>query len=152
MIVIFLSRSLSIVRLAIIPGIPQPVPTSIGINDLPESPKRRKTRSIIKAIRAIYPQASRNARSRNKTSICGTNPSTAPTPATIPSRIKPLSQSAHSIASKTDSIRTGIPGTHIPKSSEAGPSSPYFSTIAFAVATSSSVKSIGSETSRVSSS
>ena len=38
--VILRSRSLSIVRDAITPGIPQPVATSIGIKDLPESPNR----------------------------------------------------------------------------------------------------------------
>ena len=52
-IVILRSCSFSIVRLAIIPGIPQPVPTSIGIKDFPESPNRRKTLSIINAMRAI---------------------------------------------------------------------------------------------------
>ena len=36
MIVIRRSRSFSIVLDAMIPGIPQPVPTSIGMNDLPE--------------------------------------------------------------------------------------------------------------------
>ena len=93
-IVIFLSRSFSIVRDAIIPGIPQPVPISIGMNDLPERPNLRNNLSIMKAIRAIYPHPSRKARKRKSTSICGTKPSTAPTPATIPSSIRPLSQSA----------------------------------------------------------
>ena len=37
-IVILRSRSLSIVRLAMIPGIPQPVPTSIGMKDFPDNP------------------------------------------------------------------------------------------------------------------
>ncbi len=60
-IVIFRSRSFSIVRLAIMPGTPQPVPMSMGINDFPLSPKRRNTRSIINAIRAMYPQDSKNA-------------------------------------------------------------------------------------------
>ncbi|CRH93795.1 Uncharacterised protein [Chlamydia trachomatis] len=53
MIVIFRSRSFSIVRLAIIAGTPQPVAISIGIKDLPESPNRLKIRSITKAIRLI---------------------------------------------------------------------------------------------------
>ena len=45
------SRSFSIVREAMMPGTPQPVPISIGINDLPESPNLRKILSITKAIR-----------------------------------------------------------------------------------------------------
>ena len=53
MIVIFLSLSFSIVRVAIIPGTPHPELISIGMNDLPESPNLRKILSIIKAIRAM---------------------------------------------------------------------------------------------------
>ena len=53
MIVIRRSRSFSMVREAITPGTPQPMPTSIGMKLLPERPKRRKIRSMIKAIRAI---------------------------------------------------------------------------------------------------
>ena len=68
-IVIRRSLSFSIVLDAITPGIPQPVPISIGMNDFPDSPNLRKTLSSTKAIRAIYPHASRNARSRNNTSI-----------------------------------------------------------------------------------
>jgi len=67
--VIFLSRSFSMVREAIIPGIPQPVPIKIGINDLPESPNFLNILSIMKAIRAMYPHASKNARSKKSTSI-----------------------------------------------------------------------------------
>ena len=52
-IVIRRSRSFSIVRDAIMPGMPQPVPIKIGIKDLPERPKRRKIRSSTKAIRAM---------------------------------------------------------------------------------------------------
>ena len=51
--VILRSRSFSIVRLAMIPGIPQPEPISIGINDLPDKPNLRKIRSSTKAIRDI---------------------------------------------------------------------------------------------------
>ena len=36
----------------------------------------------------------------NSTSICGTKPSTAPTPEMIPSTIRPVNQSAHPIPSK----------------------------------------------------
>ncbi len=52
-IVIFRSRSFSIVREAIMPGTPQPVPISIGIKDLPERPNFLKILSMMKAIRAI---------------------------------------------------------------------------------------------------
>ncbi len=63
---------------------------------------------MINAILAIYPHASKNARKMNNTNICGTNPSTAPTPATIPSRIRPLSQSAQLILTRKFSIAGGI--------------------------------------------
>ena len=53
MMVILRSRSFSMVRLAIMPGTPQPEPTSIGMKLLPERPNLRKMRSIINAIRAI---------------------------------------------------------------------------------------------------
>ena len=128
-IVIFLSLSLSIVREAIIPGTPQPVPTSIGINDLPESPNLRKILSIMNATRAIYPQPSSIARNIKRSRICGTNPSTAPTPPTIPSSTRLLSQSAHPIAFSAFSKNTGIPGItilSIPKRCHSSPNSPSF--------------------------
>ena len=53
MIVMRRSRSFSIVREAMMPGTPQPVPMSMGMNDLPDSPKWRNTRSITKATRAM---------------------------------------------------------------------------------------------------
>ena len=53
MIVMRRSRSFSIVLEAMTPGMPQPVPISIGIKDLPESPNLRKTLSSTKAIRAM---------------------------------------------------------------------------------------------------
>ena len=53
MIVMRRSRSFSIVREAMMPGMPQPVPMSIGIKDLPESPNLRKILSRTKAIRAM---------------------------------------------------------------------------------------------------
>ena len=98
--VILRSLSFSIVLEAIIPGTPHPVPISIGINDFPESPNLRKILSMIKAILAIYPQDSRKAKKANNTSICGTKPSTAPTPLIIPSTISPDSHGAQLIASK----------------------------------------------------
>ena len=53
MTVIRRSRSFSMVRDAMMPGIPQPVPIRIGIKDLPESPNRRNTLSRTKAMRAM---------------------------------------------------------------------------------------------------
>ena len=53
MIVIRRSRSFSMVREAITPGMPQPVPMSIGMKDLPDRPNFRKIRSRTKAIRAM---------------------------------------------------------------------------------------------------
>ena len=50
MIVIRRSASFSMVLDAITPGIPQPVPMSIGIKDLPDRPNFRNRRSKINAI------------------------------------------------------------------------------------------------------
>ena len=106
--VILRSRSFSMVREAITPGTPHPLPINIGMKDLPERPNLRKIRSMMNATRAIYPQLSKKAKNKNNTNICGTNPSTAPTPATIPSRIKPCNQSAQPMATKPFSIAGGI--------------------------------------------
>ena len=107
MIDILRSRSDSMVLVAITPGIPQPELINIGINALPERPNLRKIRSMINATRAMYPQSSRIARKKNSTIICGTKPSTAPTPATIPSRINPCNQSAQPTAFKKPSTAGG---------------------------------------------
>ena len=98
--VILRSLSFSMVREAITPGTPHPLPISIGMKDFPERPNLRKIRSMINATRAMYPQDSKNARKMNSTNICGTKPSTAPTPATTPSTIRPVSQSAQSECSQ----------------------------------------------------
>ena len=74
------SRSFSIVRVAITAGTPHPIPTRIGMKDFPESPKRRKILSMIKATRAIYPESSRRDIKKKIRRICGTNPRTVPTP------------------------------------------------------------------------
>ena len=92
--VILRSLSFSMVREAITPGTPHPLPISIGIKDFPESPNLRKILSMINATLAMYPQDSKNARKMNSTNICGTNPRTAPTPPTTPSAIRLVSQSA----------------------------------------------------------
>ena len=52
-IVILRSFSFSIVRLAIMPGTPQPVPTRSGMKDFPERPNLRKSLSITNAMRTI---------------------------------------------------------------------------------------------------
>ena len=110
-IVIRRSRSFSIVLEAMTPGTPQPEPISIGIKDLPERPKRRKIRSRMKAILAMYPQPSRKARKKNRTSICGRKPSTAPIPATIPSRTRLVNTSPVPSALRIPSKRPGIDGS-----------------------------------------
>ncbi len=48
--VILRSLSLSMVREAMIPGTPHPVPTRTGMRDFPERPKCLKIRSMTKAI------------------------------------------------------------------------------------------------------
>ena len=53
MVVIFLSFSLSQVRVAIIAGTPQPNPINKGMKERPDNPKRRKILSITKATRAM---------------------------------------------------------------------------------------------------
>ena len=53
MTVIRRSFSFSMVLVAMTPGTPQPEDTSMGMNDLPDRPKRRNTRSMMKATRAI---------------------------------------------------------------------------------------------------
>ena len=53
MMVIRRSCSFSMVREAITPGMAQPEAISIGIKLLPESPNRRKMRSMMNATRAI---------------------------------------------------------------------------------------------------
>ena len=44
---------LTLLSAAITAGTPQPLPTSIGMNDLPERPNLRKRRSMMNATRAI---------------------------------------------------------------------------------------------------
>ena len=120
MIVMRRSLSFSIVREAIIPGTPQPVPMSMGINDFPERPNLRKIRSRMNATRDMYPQPSRKARKKNSTMICGTKPRTAPTPPTIPSTSKLWSQGAALALSRPKSHSAGILGTQTPKSDSCG--------------------------------
>ena len=53
MMVMRLSRSFSMVRLAMTAGTPQPEPMSMGMKLLPERPNLRKMRSMMKAMRAM---------------------------------------------------------------------------------------------------
>ena len=66
---IFLSLSFSIVRVAISPGTPHPVPIKIGMNAFPDNPNFLKILSMINATLDIYPQLSRKARNMKSTSI-----------------------------------------------------------------------------------
>ena len=85
MAVVRRSRSLRIVRDAITPGMAQPVPMTMGITDLPESPTRLKIGSSTTVALAIYPQSSRRAIRKYMTITSGRKPTTAPTPPMIPS-------------------------------------------------------------------
>ncbi len=51
--VILRSLSFSMVRDAMMPGTPQPLPMSMGIKDFPESPNFRNSRSMINATLAM---------------------------------------------------------------------------------------------------
>ena len=94
------------------PGTPHPEDTSIGMNDLPERPNLLKIRSSTNATLAMYPQDSRNARRKKRTSIWGTKPNTAPTPPTIPSTTSPVTNSlAPAFSSKPETI-SGMEGTN----------------------------------------
>src|SRR5574342_153522 len=103
-IVINLSFGVSIVLAAIIPGTLQPNPIIIGINAFPFSPTDSIMRSITSATRAIYPESSSSDIKKNKMKICGTNTSTPPTPATIPSRIRSLMKGAAPAAASAPAI------------------------------------------------
>ena len=83
--VVFLSRSDSIERVAIIAGTLHPKPRISGTKDFPCSPKRLITPSMINAARAIYPLSSRSASAKNINSMFGKNTTTPPTPPIIPS-------------------------------------------------------------------
>ena len=78
-IVISLSFSFSILRVAIILGTLQPNPIIMGINDFPLNPIDSIVLSIKTAIRAIYPESSKSEIKKNNTIICGTNTKTEPT-------------------------------------------------------------------------
>ena len=85
MAVALLSLSFFMVRQAMIPGMAQPVPITIGITDFPDSPTRLKIGSSTTVALAMYPQSSRRAMRKYITITSGKNPTTAPTPPIIPS-------------------------------------------------------------------
>ena len=80
-------------------GTPQPLPTRIGMKDLPDRPNLRKMRSMMNATRAMYPESSRSARKKKIRTICGTKPRTVPTPPMMPSTTRLSSQSGAAMAS-----------------------------------------------------
>ena len=78
----------------IIAGTEQPKPMIIGINALPERPKRRNILSRMNAIRAIYPLSSRIEKNRNNVRIGGKKESTAARPSKIPLLRSPIAHGA----------------------------------------------------------
>ena len=118
--VVLRSLSLRIVREAITPGMAQPVPITIGITDLPESPTLLKIGSRTTVARAIYPQSSRRAIRKYITITRGRKPTTAPTPPMIPStRSAYRSGFAFSISPPTHPWKVSIHATsqsaiHVP--------------------------------------
>ena len=81
--VIFLSRSLGRVLVAITAGTVQPKPISIGTILLPESPIFLNSLSIKNATRAIYPESSIRDRKKNNVTITGKKLRTLPTHGTV---------------------------------------------------------------------
>ena len=73
-----------IARVAMIPGIAQAWLERKGTNACPERPKGRRTRSMMSAPLARYPDASRSEMRKKRRQICGRKTTVAPTPATTP--------------------------------------------------------------------
>ena len=109
MMVIRRSFSFSMVLVAMTAGTPQPEAMSIGMKDLPDRPKRRNTRSMMKATRAMYPQPSKKPSRMNSTISCGMKPMTAPTPAMMPSSTSDCTQGAAPMDSSQPPTTTGTP-------------------------------------------
>ena len=84
-IVIFRSRSLGRVRVAMTAGTVQPKPTRSGTMLRPESPSLRRSLSMTNATRAMYPLSSRIERKKNRVTMIGRKLSTDPTPPITPS-------------------------------------------------------------------
>ena len=83
--VIFRSRSLVRVRVAITAGTVHPNPINIGTMLRPDKPILRNSLSITNATRAIYPLSSIRDKKKNRVTIMGRKLSTLPTPVKIPS-------------------------------------------------------------------
>ena len=79
MMVMRRSRSFSMVRDAIIPGTPHPVPISMGIKLFPDNPKRLNTRSSTKATLAMYPLSSSMERKKKSVTTIEGNTSASGT-------------------------------------------------------------------------
>ena len=127
------SFSFSMVLVANTPGTPHPVDTNMGMKDLPDRPKRRNTRSITNATRAIYPQSSRKLSRTNSTSICGMKPSTAPTPAITPSHTRLITRSLAPSAPNQPDTAAGTLGIAWPNSVQPSPNRLSFTQSVIAV-------------------
>ena len=68
-IVVSRSRRLSIVRVAMMPGIAHAKEERSGMKARPESPTPRMRRSMMKAARARYPESSMSEMNRNRNAI-----------------------------------------------------------------------------------
>ena len=75
----------SMVRHAKTAGTLQPKPMTIGMNDLPCTPMRCITLSMINAARAKYPESSKKEMKRYRIMMLGKKTSTLPTPLITPS-------------------------------------------------------------------
>ena len=85
MMVVKRSRRLSMLRVAMMPGMAQAKDESSGMNERPDSPTLAITRSMMNAARAMYPLSSSTQRNMKRMAICGTKVSVVPTPAMTPS-------------------------------------------------------------------
>ena len=113
------SRADGSVRVAITAGTEQPNPMSRGTMERPERPSLRRSLSVTKAMRAIYPLSSIRLRKKNSIMIMGTKLSTLPTPPNMPSFTSDIMAGLISAFS--------IPATQMPASHWMPPSSQSWS-------------------------
>ena len=85
MMVVNRSRRLSMLRVAMMPGIAQANDDISGMNERPDRPTLPMTRSMMNAARAMYPLSSSTHRKKKRMAIWGTKVSVVPTPAMTPS-------------------------------------------------------------------
>ena len=97
------------VRVAMIPGIAQATELNKATNARPSRPAIPITRSIRNAARDRYPLPSSSAIMRNSSVICGTNATTAPTPAKMPSPTSDPNQSIGIMSLAIPPIQTKKP-------------------------------------------